>query len=64
LDKITLIWSFITCTLQKNIIRMMKSRKMRGAGPVARMEDNGNDYRVLVGKPEGQRSVGKPIHKG
>jgi hypothetical protein len=47
----------------ENIIRMMKSRKMRGAGPVARMERNRNEYRVFVGKPEGQRSLERPIHR-
>ena len=37
-----------------NIIRSLKSRRMRLAGHVARMEQSRNAYRVLVGKPEGK----------
>jgi hypothetical protein len=41
-----------------NIMRVMKSRGMRGAGHVARV---GRDlYRVLAGKPEGKRPIGRP----
>jgi hypothetical protein len=43
-----------------NIIRQIKSRRMRWAGYVARMGEERKIYRVLVGKPEGQRLVGKP----
>jgi hypothetical protein len=42
-----------------SIIRMIKSRRMRWAGPVARMCNKRNAYRVLVGKPEGKRSLGR-----
>jgi hypothetical protein len=38
-----------------DIIRQIKSRKMRCAGHVARMEEGRNVYRVLVGKLEGKR---------
>jgi hypothetical protein len=38
-----------------NIIRMIKSRRMRWAGRVARMGETRNAYRILVGKPEGRR---------
>jgi hypothetical protein len=34
---------------------MIKSRRMRGAGHVARMGEKRNAYRILVGKPEGNR---------
>jgi hypothetical protein len=37
-----------------NIIRMIKSRRMRWAGHVARMRETMNAYRILVGKPEGK----------
>jgi hypothetical protein len=37
-----------------NIIRQIKSRRMRWAGHVARMEGYRNVYRVLMGKPEGK----------
>jgi hypothetical protein len=44
-----------------NIIRMIKSRRMRWALHVARTgEENRNAYRILVGKPEGKRSLGIP----
>jgi hypothetical protein len=38
-----------------SIIRIIKSRRMTRAGHVARMEENRNAYRLLVGKPEGKR---------
>jgi hypothetical protein len=38
-----------------NIIRMIKSRRMRWTGHVARMGDKRTAYRILVGKPEGKR---------
>jgi hypothetical protein len=41
-----------------SIIRMIKSRRIIWAGHVARMGENRNVYRILVGKPEGKRSVG------
>ena len=46
-----------------NIIRNLKSRRLRWAGHVARMEQFRNAYRVLVGKPEGKRPLGKPIRR-
>jgi hypothetical protein len=36
-----------------SLIRMVKSRRMRWAGHVARMGERTNAYRILVGKPEG-----------
>jgi hypothetical protein len=43
-----------------NIIRQIKSRRMRWAGHVARMGDKRNVYRVLMRKPEGERLLGRP----
>jgi hypothetical protein len=43
-----------------DIIRQIKSRKMRWAGHVARMGEGRNVYRVLVGKPEGKEPLGSP----
>ena len=43
-----------------NIVRMIKSRRMRWAGHVARMGVERGAYRVLVGKPEGKRPLGRP----
>jgi hypothetical protein len=42
-----------------SIIRMFKSRKKRWAGHIACMGASRNAYRVLVGRPEGKRPVGK-----
>ena len=42
-----------------NIIRNLKSRRLRLEGHVARMEQSRNAYRVLVGKPEGKRTLGR-----
>ena len=43
-----------------NIVRVIKSRRMRWAGHVARMGEGKGVYRVLVGKPEGRRPLGRP----
>jgi hypothetical protein len=43
-----------------SIIRIIKSRGMIWAGHVARMEEKRNAYRLLVGKPEGKRPLGRP----
>jgi hypothetical protein len=43
-----------------NLIRMIKSRKMRWTGHVARMREKRNAYRILAGKPEGKRPLGRP----
>jgi hypothetical protein len=43
-----------------NIVRVIKSRRMRGARHVARMGEGKGVYRVLVGRPEGKRPLGRP----
>jgi hypothetical protein len=43
-----------------SIIRIIKSRRMRWAGHVARMGEKSNAYRFLVGRPEGKRPLGRP----
>jgi hypothetical protein len=42
------------------IVQVIKSRRMRWAGHVARMEEERGVYRVLVGKPEGKIPLGRP----
>jgi hypothetical protein len=42
-----------------NIIRMIKSRRMGWTGHEARMGEKRNAYRILVGKPEGKRELGR-----
>jgi hypothetical protein len=44
----------------KIIIRIIKSRRMRWAGHVARMGEKRNVHRLLVSKPEGKRPLGRP----
>ncbi|KAJ4448971.1 hypothetical protein ANN_00363 [Periplaneta americana] len=46
-----------------DIIRNIKSRRLRWAGHVARMGESRNAYRVLVGRPEGKRPLGRPRRK-
>ena len=41
-------------------MRMVKSRRMRRAGHLARMGEDSGVHRVFVGKPEGKRPLGKP----
>jgi len=43
-----------------NVVRVIKSRRMRWAGNVARMGEVRGVYRVLVGKPEGRRPLWRP----
>ena len=46
-----------------NIVQVIKSKRMRWAGHVARMGDRRGVYRVLVGKPDGKRPLGRPRRK-
>jgi hypothetical protein len=43
-----------------NIVRVIKSRRMRWAGHVTRMGEGRGVYRVLFGRPEGKRPLGRP----
>ena len=46
-----------------NFVRVIKSRRMRWAGHVACMGEERGACRVLVGKPEGKRPLGRPRHR-
>jgi len=46
-----------------NIVRVVKSRRMRWAGHVARMGEERGVHRVLLGKPEGKRPLRRPRRK-
>jgi len=46
-----------------NIVRVVKSRRMRWAGHVVRMGEDRGVHRVLVGKPEGKRPLGRTRHR-
>jgi hypothetical protein len=43
-----------------SIVRVVKSGRMRWAGHVGRMGEDRGVHRVLVGKPEGKRPLGRP----
>jgi hypothetical protein len=72
---ITTLWQFIKITVNSsneelhilysslNIIRQIKSRRMRWVGHVACMVEERNVYRVLLGKPEGKRPLERPRHR-
>jgi len=44
-------------------VRVVKSRRVRWAGHVARMGEGRCVHRILVGKPEGKRPLGRPRHR-
>jgi hypothetical protein len=46
-----------------NVIRGIKSRRMRWARHVARMGERRSAYRILVGRLEGRRPLGRPSHR-
>jgi hypothetical protein len=46
-----------------SVIRIIKSRRMKWAGHVARMGETRNAYRILVGMPEGNRPLGRPSRR-
>ena len=46
-----------------NVVQVVKSRKMSWAGHVARMGEGRGVHRVLVGKPEGKRPLGRPTRR-
>ena len=69
MDEVTVEWRKLhneeLCDLycSPNIIGVIKLRRMRWAGHVACMGESRAVYRVLVGKPEGTRPVGRPRHR-
>ena len=46
------------CSL--NIVRVIKSRRLRWAGHVARIEEARSAFKILTGKPAGKRPLGRP----
>jgi hypothetical protein len=48
--------SFITCTLHQNVIRVIRSRRLRWEGNVARIGDMRNAYKVIIREPDGKRT--------
>jgi hypothetical protein len=56
-DKLHILYS------SPNAIRQIKSRRMRWVGHVACMGEERNVYKVLIGKPEGKTSLGRPMRR-
>ena len=46
-----------------NIVRVIKFRRFRWAGHVARMEEGRSAFKILTGKPTGKRSLGRPSRR-
>ena len=46
-----------------NIVRVIKSRRLRWTGHVARMEEGRSAFKILTGKPAGKRPLGRPRHR-
>ena len=46
-----------------NIVRVIKSRRLRWAGHVARMEEGRSVFKILTGKPTGKRPSGRPMRR-
>ena len=46
-----------------NIVRLIKSRRLRWADNVARMEEGRRAFKILTGKPTGKRPLGRPTHR-
>ena len=47
-----------------NIVRVVKSKRLRWAGHVARMEEGRSAFKILTCKPTGKRPLGRPRHRG
>ena len=43
-----------------NIVRVIKSRRLKRTGPVVTMEEGGSAFKILTGKPTGKRPLGTP----
>ena len=61
-NKILLVVLLIGHSLYRsaNIVRVIKSRRLRWAGHVARMEEGRSAFKILTGKPTGKRPLGRP----
>ena len=55
--------NFIVCTVAPNIVGVIKSRRLRWAGHVARMEEGRSAFKILTSKPTGNRPLGRSRHR-
>ena len=53
-------WELHSFYLLPNIVRLIKSRRLRWAGHVARMEEGRSAFNILTSKPIGKRPLGRP----
>jgi hypothetical protein len=62
-DEVTGGWREELCDLHSSpsIIRIIKSRRTRWVGHVARRGEKRNAYRLFIGKPEGKRPLGRQM---
>ena len=54
------IRNFVVCTVHPNIVRVIKSIRLRWTGHVARMEEGRSAFRIFKGKLTGKRLLGRP----
>ena len=52
--------NFIVLYRSANIVRVIKSRRLRWTGHVARMEEDRSAFKILTGSPSGKRRLGRP----
>ena len=57
------IRNFIVCTVHLNIARVIKSRRLRWAGHVARLDEGRSVLKILTGKPIRKRPLGSPRYR-
>ena len=68
-DEVTRMWrklhndELYYLYFSSNFVRVIKSRRMRWAGHVVRIGEKRGVHRVLLGKPEGKRPLGRPRHR-
>ena len=51
--------NFIVCAVSPKIVRMIKSRRLRWAGHLARMEEGRIAFKILAGKPTRKKPLGR-----
>ena len=61
---VTFQWpTFWRAIMSHNIVKAIKSRRLRWAGHVARMEEGRGAFKILIGKPTGNRPLGRTRHR-
>ena len=63
LEKVAYFTFYSYYSRSSNIVRVIKSRRLRWAGHVDRMEEGRNAFKILTGKPTGKRPLWRPRHR-